>query len=168
MSDELDTKLRVLIVDDSDVTARMLEQFLQDDYRVNTVQSGEEALAAARAAPAPDLILLDVLMPGMNGFETCARLKADPNTESVPVIFVTALDDDTNEERVFHVGAVDYINKPLSAAVVRQRVHLHIELKQHREFLERLLEQRTKSLAEAQAEAKRLLEFVKGASQVSS
>jgi putative two-component system response regulator len=156
MTQTLETKPRILLVDDSVSNVRILAAALEEDYVISAATTGAEALRLAAATPPPDLILLDVLMPELDGFEVCRRLKEQSATASIPVIFVTALDDAFNEEHGLQVGAVDYIYKPISPLVVRARVKLHLELKLHREFLERLLELRTGDLEAAQNEARAL------------
>ena len=107
---------------------------------------GETALEDINENP-PDLILLDIMMPGMDGYEVCRRLKADPETESLPVIFLTALTDAQEEARGLELGAVDYITKPFNPALVKARVRNHLELKRHRDHLEELVEERTREIA---------------------
>ncbi|PYC21015.1 two-component system response regulator [Aquipseudomonas alcaligenes] len=122
-----DTRPTLLLVDDEPTNLQVLRQILQDDYRLLFAKDGDKALElAAREAPA--LVLLDVMMPGMTGHEVCARLKAQPATAAIPVIFVTALADVEDEARGFEVGAVDYITKPVSPAIVRARVRTHLSL----------------------------------------
>ncbi|WP_373388054.1 HD-GYP domain-containing protein [Pseudomonas alcaligenes] len=122
-----DTRPKLLLVDDEPTNLQVLRQILQDDYRLLFAKDGGKALElAAREAPA--LVLLDVMMPGMTGHEVCARLKAQPATAAIPVIFVTALADVEDEARGFEVGAVDYITKPVSPAIVRARVRTHLSL----------------------------------------
>lgn len=122
-----DTRPKLLLVDDEPTNLQVLRQILQDDYRLLFAKDGDKALElAAREAPA--LVLLDVMMPGMTGHEVCARLKAQPATAAIPVIFVTALADVEDEARGFEVGAVDYITKPVSPAIVRARVRTHLSL----------------------------------------
>ncbi|MEI9987137.1 MAG: response regulator [Aliidongia sp.] len=106
----------------------MLRNLLQDEARVLFATSGGDALASARSQE-PDLILLDVMMPDMDGYEVCRALKADPATRDVPVIFVTGLADSTDETRGLEVGAIDYITKPFVPAVVRMRVRNHLALR---------------------------------------
>ena len=125
----IDSKLSVLIVDDEPVNLRVLKKMLEDQYRLIFAKSGEEALRIVNRE-LPDLILLDVMMPGMTGFEVCQTLKANPNTRAVPIIFVTALSDEVDEAKGFDVGAVDYISKPISPAVVKARVRTHLSLVQ--------------------------------------
>jgi len=122
-----DTRPKLLLVDDEPTNLQVLRQILQDDYRLLFAKDGDKALElAAREAPA--LVLLDVMMPGMTGHEVCSRLKAQPATAAIPVIFVTALADVEDEARGFEVGAVDYITKPVSPAIVRARVRTHLSL----------------------------------------
>ncbi|MEM7406320.1 MAG: response regulator [Pseudomonadota bacterium] len=156
--DQSDNRPRILIVDDEPSNLRILAAALDEEYDLVVCTNGDEALSLACSEPAPDLILLDVLMPDLNGFEVCSRLKADPATELIPVIFVTMIDDHINEERGFTVGAVDYVYKPIRSTLVRARVRVHIRLKQHREFLEQLVLKQTDELDTARKEAEVLLE----------
>ncbi|WP_107877291.1 two-component system response regulator [Pseudoduganella sp. UC29_71] len=117
----------ILAVDDESTNLQLLRQILQDRYSLLFAKDGPRALELA-AKEQPDLILLDVMMPDMTGYEVCRRLKADPATEAIPVIFVTALTDITDEVDGFEAGAVDYITKPVSPAVVKARVRLHLSL----------------------------------------
>ncbi|OWW23096.1 diguanylate cyclase response regulator [Noviherbaspirillum denitrificans] len=125
---------RILIVDDAMENIHFLHRLLQDEHKVVFARDGMKALEMARTQP-PDLILLDALMPGMDGFETCAALKDMPETRDIPVIFVTALDSPDDETGALEAGAVDFINKPLNAAVVRARVRTHLALKQQGDLL---------------------------------
>src|SRR5665811_1583998 len=109
-----DRKL-VLVVDDTPTNVSVIAVVLKDPYRTKVATNGEKALAIAMATDKPDLILLDVMMPGMDGFEVCRRLKADSTTHEIPIIFLTAKTDSVDEEKGFEVGAVDYIHKPFSA-----------------------------------------------------
>ena len=117
----------ILAVDDEASNLQLLRQILQDQYRLLFAKDGARALELARQEH-PDLILLDVMMPGMTGHEACRMLKADPATAGIPVIFVTALTDADDEVRGFDAGGVDYITKPVSAPVVRARVRTHLSL----------------------------------------
>ena len=125
----------VLIVDDTPQNLSVLGELLQPHYRVRAVNSGERALRAAVSEPRPDLILLDVMMPGMDGYEVLRRLRADERTRNVPVIFITAMNATADEERGLELGAVDYITKPLNPPIVLARVHTHLELKSARDRL---------------------------------
>jgi diguanylate cyclase (GGDEF)-like protein len=128
---------RVLVVDDQPANVRILAVALRKECEVLAAHDGDSALALAAAGDI-DLILLDVVMPGVDGFEVCRRLKADPRTRPIPVIFVTALEDTRDETTGFDVGGVDYITKPIRAPIVRARVRTHLELKQARDLLESL------------------------------
>jgi putative two-component system response regulator len=126
-------KQSLLLVDDEPTNLRVLRTVLQEQYRLLFAKSGEEALQLLEKEQA-DLILLDVMMPGLTGFDVCARLKVNPLTCAIPVIFVTALKDEMDETKGFEVGAVDYITKPISPAVVRARVKTHLSLVQAQEL----------------------------------
>jgi putative two-component system response regulator len=117
----------ILAVDDEASNLQLLRQILQDHYRLRFAKDGPRALELAREE-LPDLILLDVMMPGMSGYEVCAALKADPALAAIPVIFVTALNDTADELEGFEAGAVDYITKPVSPPIVRARVRTHLSL----------------------------------------
>lgn len=137
--DEINLQPNILLVDDESTNLRVLKQVLQDDYRLTFAKSGQEALRLVQA-DRPDLILLDVMMPVMTGFETCERLKADPASRAIPVIFVTALKDAMDEAKGLELGAVDYITKPISPAVVKIRVKTHLSLVQADELKRTRLE----------------------------
>lgn len=118
---------RLLIVDDEPANLKVMRQVLQEDYRLSFARSGKDALALLEQEPV-DLVLLDIMMPEMTGFEVCERLKAQPHTAHIPVIFVTALRDSIDEENGFALGGVDYIVKPIVPAIVRARVKTHLSL----------------------------------------
>lgn len=122
-----DTRPQLLLVDDEATNLQVLRHILQDDYRLLFAKDGQKALEMATREQ-PELILLDVMMPGMTGYEVCTRIKAEPALQDIPVIFVTALADIDDEARGFEVGAVDYITKPVSPAIVRARVRTHLSL----------------------------------------
>ena len=125
----------VLIVDDSPENLVMLSESLRSRYQVKVVNSGDKALRVAGTDPRPDLILLDILMPVMNGFEVLDRLQADHTTRHIPVIIITALSQDQNELLGLRRGAVDYITKPFNPEIVMARVNTHLELKAARDYL---------------------------------
>jgi len=133
-----DSRPSILVVDDVAANIQVLAEALKDEYRIRIANNGEDALRVAMRHPQPDLILLDVMMPGMDGHEVCRRLKEDPATQDIPVIFVSARDDVADEEYGLRLGAVDYIAKPYSLPIVRARVHNHVLLKQKNDLLERL------------------------------
>ncbi len=128
----------ILVVDDAPENLQVLNAVLKDHYRVKVATSGERALALAAGGEQPDLILLDVMMPGMDGYEVCCRLKSDPRTRSIPVLFVSARDEEQDEAKGLALGAIDYIVKPIRPSIVQARVRNHLELKRSRDLLERL------------------------------
>ncbi|NEV61055.1 response regulator [Thiorhodococcus minor] len=130
-----ETLATILIVDDSPENLAVLNELLQPDFRVRAATSGVKALRVVKTTPTPDLILLDVMMPEMDGYEVFERLRADPETADIPVIFVTAMDSTEAEIHGLDVGAVDYIAKPIVPPILRARVNTQLELKQARDWL---------------------------------
>lgn len=130
-----DPKKTVLLVDDAPANIQVVNSILKDNYKIRIATNGPKALELAKVAPPPDLVLLDVMMPEMDGYEVCTRLKSDPETREIPVIFLTGQTDVEDETRGFDVGAVDYIHKPFSPAVVKARVQTHLVLRGIREQL---------------------------------
>jgi adenylate cyclase len=130
-------KRTILLVDDAPANIQVAREILKDTYKTRVATSGAKALELVRVPPVPDLILLDVMMPEMDGYEVCTKLKADPITRDIPVIFLTALTEAKDEANGFDVGAVDYIHKPFSPAVVMARVQTHLNLRETRAQLER-------------------------------
>ena len=128
----------VLVVDDSKTNIAVLAEVLRQDYTVRAATGGEKALEIAFSENSPDLILLDVVMPGMDGYEVCARLKADPRTRNIPIIFITGKESEEDEIKGFELGASDYITKPFNPVVVRARVNTQAELKRNRDYMERI------------------------------
>ena len=149
-------KQTILIVDDSPVNIDILKGVLGDEYNIKAATNGEVALKIARNLR-PDLILLDIMMPEMDGYEVCSWLKANIETQNIPVIFITAKDKPMDETHGFEVGAVDYITKPISPPVVLARVRTHLALHDQNQELERLVKERTKELLETQLEVIRRL-----------
>ena len=138
MPSDPDTKPpNVLVVDDSPTNRQLISNILQNDYVVECVASGTECLNCVGRVK-PELILMDVEMPGKSGYETTKRLKANPATRDIPVIFVTGLSSDESEEKGFNLGAVDYISKPFKPAILNARVRTHILLKQQQDHLRQL------------------------------
>ncbi|MBI5165902.1 MAG: diguanylate cyclase [Magnetospirillum sp.] len=127
-------KARILIVDDEPINIRILHKALADDYVILAATSGAEGIAVAERER-PSLILLDVVMPEMDGYEVCRRLKANPQTADVPVIFVTAMSNVADEATGLEAGAIDYLTKPISAPIVRLRIRNQLELKHYRDML---------------------------------
>lgn len=122
-------KPRILIVDDEPANLKVMREVLGNQYRMSFAKSGAAAIALLEKE-LPKLILLDIMMPDMNGFEVCQIVKANPATSHIPIIFVTALSDESDEFKGFELGAVDYITKPISPAIVRARVKTHLSLVQ--------------------------------------
>jgi phosphoserine phosphatase RsbU/P len=139
-TEQKDDRKVVLVVDDAPANIHVVNEILHHTYKVRIATNGAKALELANGTPAPDLILLDVVMPGMDGYEVCTRLKANPLTRDIPVIFLTGQTEITDETRGFEVGAVDYIHKPFSPAVVAARVQTHLALRETREQLARQLQ----------------------------
>jgi diguanylate cyclase (GGDEF)-like protein len=140
MSDSVQTqevKPKVLVVDDERMNLNALHGLLRDQYQVMAAISGEQALKAALSGQ-PDLILLDINMPEMDGLEVCRRLKQDPLTNEIPVIFITGKTEEEDEVRGFEVGAVDYIPKPFNPVIVKARVQTHARLKRQSDLLKAL------------------------------
>src|SRR6516225_9060149 len=133
-------KRTLLLVDDDSENLRIVNSILGDDYRIRVATNGLKALELAKVEPSPRLILLDVIMPYMDGYEVCSQLKADPKTRDIPVIFLTGKTDVADETRGFQVGAVDYIHKPSSPPIVTARVQTHLMLRDARETVARQLE----------------------------
>jgi putative two-component system response regulator len=131
-----DTVKTLLAVDDTPSILRMVTGVLSPAFKVRVATSGAQALTLVRQPPVPDLILLDVMMQGMDGYEVCRQLKADPLTAAIPVIFLTARTDAEDETRGFELGAADYVAKPINPAVLQARVRAHLAQKAWRDFLE--------------------------------
>lgn len=131
------TRQTILIADDSTAVVTLLRAVLGEEYGVIVASTGPAAIESALERQ-PDLILLDVMMPGMDGFEVCRRLRAEERTQRIPVIFITGLNAPEDERRGLELGAIDFIAKPIQPAIVRLRVRNHLELKRYRDFLEDL------------------------------
>lgn len=137
---------RVLIVDDTPSNLKVLNEILRPFYGVSVATNGKDALDIARSKNKPDLILLDIMMPEMDGYEVCRRLKSDKATKDIPVLFVTARHEVEGEALGLDMGAVDYITKPINPRIVQARVQNHMNLKMHQDRLEELVRQRTHKL----------------------
>lgn len=150
-------KCTVLVVDDTADNLSLMSNLLRTDYKVKLATSGERALQIVAGESKPDLILLDIMMPDMDGYEVLRRLQFNPDTEDIPVIFLTAMSASEDESVGLELGAVDYITKPINPAIVMARVRNHLQLKRardflahHNNFLEREIANRTRALAELQ------------------
>ena len=147
----------VLVVDDTPENIDVLNGVLCSKYRIKVAVNGEKAIKIATGRTQPDIILLDIMMPGMDGYEVIRHLKQNPVTSDIPVIFITGLSDRKDEQLGLELGAVDYVTKPISPAIVQERVKTHLELKEAREYLqqqneilEEKVRQRTKQLSNVQ------------------
>ncbi|MFH1983370.1 MAG: ATP-binding protein [Pseudomonadota bacterium] len=163
-------KQKILVVDDEPVNISILVEALQSEYKTIVAKNGEQALQRAQADPVPDLILLDILMPDMDGYEVCRRLKENESTVHIPVIFITAMSDVGYETKGLECGAVDYITKPISPAIVKVRVKHHLERELYQLHLEDLVQARTleiqKSKATVEAANRNLRELLKNEKQL--
>ncbi|NPV02107.1 MAG: response regulator [Brevinematales bacterium] len=139
----MEDKQSILIVEDSQVNLHILSSALKAEYLLKVARDGGEAIALLAEPGLPDLILLDIVMPDMDGYEVCRRIKSDPRTADIPVIFITSMTKEEDEAQGFDLGAVDYIMKPFSIPVLRKRIRTHLDLNTYR----RSLEERNRELA---------------------
>lgn len=156
-SDTLNERATVLIVDDTPMNISVLVGLLKQDYKTVVAKDGDQALNRVFSGNMPDLILLDIMMPGIDGYEVCQRLKEDPRSKHIPVIFISAMNDVGDEEKGLLVGAVDYITKPISPPIVLARVKTHLALAMQRKELLREVSIRTDELANSRRELIRRL-----------
>lgn len=150
-------KSTVLVVDDTPENIDILTSVLQDTYKIKAALNGEKALKIAQKVPQPDMILLDIMMPGMDGYEVCQKLKSDPLTAKIPIIFITAMSSQENEEKGLKMGAVDYISKPISPSITKARIQTHLALSDQNRELERQVFLRTRELHDTRLEIIRRL-----------
>ena len=134
----------ILVVDDTIENLDILSILFKDDYDVKVATNGHLAIKIAKSSP-PDIILLDIMMPEMNGYEVCLNLKSDPLTKKIPIIFITAKDQDIDEVNGFALGAVDYITKPISPLVTKARVRTHLALNNQKKNLKKVLKKKLKN-----------------------
>lgn len=137
---------KVLIVDDTPENIQVLMETLKGKYKIVAAINGQKALQMAAMDPIPDIILLDIMMPGLDGYQVCEKLKSNEKTRNIPVVFVTAMSQEDDEQKGLDLGAVDYITKPFRPGIVKSRVQNHLELKRHRDHLEELVRERTREL----------------------
>lgn len=130
-------KQRILIVDDIPFNLKLLNNLLKDNYSVSVATDGNKAISPANSTNKPDLILLDIIMPEMDGYEVCKRLKLDPETDYIPIIFITVKDEIIDETLGFELGAVDYITKPTIPPILLARVKNHLLLKSQQDQLKK-------------------------------
>ena len=139
-------KKTILIVDDISDNIAVLDYILRSEYKIKVATNGKLALKIAMSQEPPDLILLDIIMPVMDGYEVCSKLKENKNTENIPVIFVTSKNEISDESKGFELGAVDYISKPVSPPIVKARVKTHLALSDQNRILEHNVVERTAEL----------------------
>lgn len=142
----------ILIIDDEVTNISVLNELLQPNYNVLFAKDGKTGLKIARSPMRPDLIILDIVMPEIDGYEVMKLLKSDEYTNNIPVIFITAKGQEEDEAKGFELGAVDYITKPFKPIVVKARIKSQLELKRHRDFQEWMLKERTKELQQMEKE----------------
>lgn len=139
---------RILVVDDEPLNRCLLQHMLHTQYRIDVADSGGQALEKARQS-VPDLILLDLKLPDIDGFDVCRALKDDADTRDVPVIFITVASDPVSESRAFHAGAADFIAKPFSPAVVRSRIEVQLASSARKQDLKLMLSYKSRELEES-------------------
>ncbi|MBF0450500.1 MAG: response regulator [Candidatus Magnetomorum sp.] len=144
-----DPKQKIMIVDDTPVNIRVLVEALKNEYKLSIATNGKVALSYALAENPPDLILLDIMMPELDGYEVCKQLKANEHTRNIPIIFITAMSEEQNETYGLEMGAVDYIVKPINPRIVQARVRTHLELKKYQDHLAELVKEKTAELIDA-------------------
>ena len=142
----------ILIIDDEVTNISVLNELLQPHYNVLFAKDGKTGLKIASSSSRLDLILLDIIMPEMDGYQVIQMLKSDESMSKIPVIFITAKGQEEDEAKGFELGAVDYITKPFKPVVVKARIKSHLELKRHRDFVEWMLKERTKELQQLEKE----------------
>lgn len=166
MMSETCRKPHIVIVDDEPSNIRMLSAGLKDEYDISVATDGHQAVQMIEdAAASIDLVLLDIMMPGLSGYNVCSTLKRMPETKHIPIIFITARTTQESEEKGFDLGAVDYITKPFSLPVVKARVRTHVSLKIHYDLLRKLISEQSLKVKKYQSEYKNLFDYV---SQMSS
>ena len=136
--DELSKQQTILIVDDAKENINVLAELLKSKFKIRATTSGQKAIKIAFSDNPPDLILLDVMMPEMDGYEVCKILKASSQTRNIPIIFITGKTSEEDEIYGFNLGATDYIIKPFSPVIVKARVNTHAELRRYRDYLENI------------------------------
>ena len=151
------TRPTVLIIDDTPMNISVLVELLKTEYRTVVAKTGEQALLRVFGGAIPDLILLDIMMPGIDGYEVCRRLKADPRTKNIPIIFISAMSEVGDEEKGLELGAVDYITKPISPAIVKARIRTHLDLAMQKQALMHEVMIRTQELDKSRKELIRRL-----------
>ncbi|MBF0147424.1 MAG: hybrid sensor histidine kinase/response regulator [Magnetococcales bacterium] len=161
-----DEQERILVVDDEKTNIDVMVGLLSNEFRVLVAKDGLQALKRTRSAPIPDLILLDIIMPEMDGFEVCRQLKGDPSTSGIPIMFITGMNNPADETRGLQLGAVDFVRKPFNPSVVLARVHTHLELSRQRKRLLELNNLKNKFLGMAAHDLRNPLNSICGMSDI--
>ena len=159
MSEEAAVLGRVLVVDDDRGLLSIIERILRKDYAVTLASSGAEALDIL-AATGADLVLLDIMMPGMDGLEVCAEIKGHPDTSDLPVIFLTGMEDEDAEEGALDAGAADFISKPIRPRILESRVRMQMQNYLYLQFLEKMLHDKSTTLERVRTETDALLKSI--------
>ncbi len=159
MSEEAAVLGRVLVVDDDRGLLSIIERILRKDYDVILASSGLEALDLLTASGA-DLVLLDIMMPGMDGLEVCAEIKGNPDSSDLPVIFLTGMEDEDAEEAALDAGAADFISKPIRPRILESRVRLQMQNYLYLQFLEKMLHDKSTTVERLRAESDALLKSI--------
>lgn len=159
-------KPKVLIVDDVPANIKILGEAIRGDYEVAIATEGQRALEIAFGDAPPDLVLLDIMMPGMDGYEVCRRIKADKRTANIPIIFITSKSEEEDEATGFEMGVVDYITKPFSLPIVRARIKTHLALKRQQDELRMLNETKNRFLGTAAHDLRNPLAAIRGLTEI--
>ncbi|MEO5365573.1 MAG: hybrid sensor histidine kinase/response regulator [Magnetococcus sp. WYHC-3] len=159
-------KPKILLVDDEPINIRILSDILRPHYRLSVARNGEQALERSRTSPRPDLVLLDIIMPGMDGFEVARRLRAHPDTQDIPVIFSTALGDERSETQGFDAGGVDFLSRPISPPRLLARVATHLKLREQQRHLRELNDQKNHLLGMAAHDLRNPVNTIRGFSEI--
>lgn len=157
---------RILIVDDVPANIKILGEAIRGEYEIAIATNGARALEIARAETPPDLILLDIIMPGLDGYEVCRQLKQDRVCGEIPIIFITSMNEADDEARGFEAGVVDYITKPFSLPIVQARVRTHLALKRQRDELRSLNETKNRFLGTAAHDLRNPLAAIRGLAEI--
>lgn len=159
-------KPKVLIVDDVPANIKILGEAIRSDYEVAIATEGMRALDITFGEQPPDLVLLDIVMPGMDGHEVCRRIKAEKRTANIPIIFITSKNEEEDEAKGFEAGVVDYITKPFSLPVVRARIRTHLALKRQQDELRQLNETKNRFLGTAAHDLRNPLAAIRGLTEI--
>jgi len=154
---DLTRKATLLVVDDTPANLALMSDLLKDSYKVKVATGGVRALEIARSVNPPDLILLDIMMPELDGYAVCMELKKDPKTSGIPVVFLTAKSEPEDEKKGLELGACDYITKPISPSVVMARIQTQLQLKKYSDQLENMVRERTRALAKSNQQLEKII-----------